>query len=404
MSLPRPTWGRLILSIWMVLGVAALFFFGLRRSHLSPAADAYGRAKELHAARLFSDAWEVYQEAIRLDPHFAPPYRGLAEIAETLRHYPTAVHYWGEFLRHDPQAEHAQCRLARAEFAAGMEVSALRNAERELKQDPNCADAHLIAGLLYERKSLSKPALEHLAQAAKRLPNQPRILLSYGRVLALSGEFRHAEQVLKSVIEKEPSRPEPYRWLGYVYARQPAGPNFAHLAEQNLRRALVIQPNYAEASYELARLLLERGRAREALPFAENAARRRKHYPRALYVLAQAYAALGRRKEAERVQRAFQRENDLASRQLALMKQYRANPDDIHTALALGRVLLAREDPRSALLFLRDAASRAPNNASINATIREAEKILFSRPPSEEPSASTMMFHEIAVSPQDTRP
>lgn len=404
MFFQRVARGRRILCIGVILGMATPLFFWLWRPHLSPAADAYTRARELQSARLLSDAWEVYQEAIRQDPRFAPSYRGLAEIAEALRHYPAAVHYWGEFLRHSPKAEHARCRLARAEFAAGMEVSALRHAEEELKHDPHCANAHLMAGLLYERKSLSKPALEHLAQAARLLPNQPRILLAYGRVLALSGEFHRAEQVLKRVIEQEPSRPEPYRWLGYVYARQPAGPNFAHLAEQNLRRALAIQPNYAEASYELARLFLEQGRPRDALPFAQNAAKRRKHYPRALYVLWRVYAALGRRKEAERAQRSFQKENDLASRQLALMKQYRANPEDTKTALALGRVLLAREDPRSALLFLRDAATRAPKDASIQATLREAEKMLFSRPVSLDPGLLSLMPPAVTDFPYNTKP
>jgi len=378
MSFLRRKSGRLALGAIFVGSGAALFLFW--KSRPSPAASAYERGRHLAAIGMIVDAGNAYMEAIRLDPRYTPPYRAIAEMSIRQGFPETSIEYWNKYIEREPNARHARCQRAYSELMAGQEVPALRDAEQELKRDPACRQAHLIAGVLYARKSEAKRALEHLVVAAQKYPDQPRVQLVYGRVLALTGNYDEAEKVLRAILEKDRSHAEPYLWLGYVFTHRPAHPENERQAELNLQKALELQPGYPEANFELGRLYLRQGRPQKALPFIKRAAERNKHYPAALDTLAKVYRALGRPVDAARAQRDFLIESRLAARQKALLRQYALDPADTRTALELGKVLAARGDPNSALLFLRHAARRAPNDSQIQAEIQRAEKMLAAEP------------------------
>ena len=126
----------------------------------------------------------------------------------------------------------------------------------------------------------------------------------------------------------------------------------------------------------MARLLSAQHNAAEALPYAQKAVSRRRHYPAGLYLLAQIYKALGQQGDADKVDQEFKRESDLAAREKALLRRFNLDPKDLGTAFELGQVEIARERPAEALLFLRDAAQRAPDDLRIKAAIEQAEKQL----------------------------
>src|SRR5262249_27379559 len=147
---------RLLLGACCVAAGAGLFLFW--KSQPSPAAAAYARGNALTVARSL-DAAAAYQEAVRLDPRYAPPYRALAEIASDQGDLDTAITRWQEYLARAPRAPHAWCRLAGAWMRANRGTEALQAAKQELKLDPGCGRANLIAGLLYERASQVQSAL-----------------------------------------------------------------------------------------------------------------------------------------------------------------------------------------------------------------------------------------------------
>lgn len=365
--------GRLVLGALIVGGAAAVLLWRLRPS---PAVEAYARGQSLAAAHRTADARAAYEEALRRDPGFALPYRALAEMADAERDREAAVRYWKGYAARSKRGEHALCRLAAAEMRAGLYVSALRDAEQELKRDADCARAHLVAGLMYERKSAAKASVDHLMQAARAYPHHPSVQLAYGRVLALSGDYQRAEPILRGAAEREPARAEIFRWLGYVRARLSSNPEKLRQAEQSLRRAVALRPHYPEANYELARLYFQMRQPRKALPFAQKAIAKRRHYPRALSLLAQVHAATGNPTEAARYRQAFRREMDLAARQQRLLKRYSQDPNDLGTILEMGEVLLARDEPETAVRYLVTAARRAPDDARVRAALEEATERL----------------------------
>jgi predicted Zn-dependent protease len=364
-------WVRLFLGALCIGGGAGLFLF-LSKPPPSPAVAAYERGQSLANARM-TEAVAAYKEAIRLDPHYPPPYRALAEIASEQDDLPQAIVQWKEYLTREPRATHAWCRLAGAWMRAHRGTEALRAAKEELKLDAACGRANLIAGQLYEGASQVRSALTHLAAAVRAYPNEPRIQMAYARVLARSGDMNRAEPLLKEVIARDPESAEAYRWLGSIYARRVASPENARLTEQNLRRALELNPDYAEAHSELAQFLFAHRRAADASPHAERAATLRKHYPQALYLQARIYETLGRHTEAERVRKAFQRENALSLRQETLRARYLQDKRNVKNALELARVLIARDAPGDALAILRKVAPDAPQDAEVKALLEQAE-------------------------------
>jgi tetratricopeptide (TPR) repeat protein len=326
-------------------------------------------------AQMIADAQSAYNEAIRLDPRFAPPYRRLAELAAASGHPDLAVVYWKGYVAHASNPPHAWCRLAYAELMSGLEVPALQDAERELQQAPECGTAHLIAGVLYARKSDAKQALDHLEPAAKAYPDNPRVQILYGRVLALSGSFDRAEQVLRAILAKDKAYAEPFYLLGYVYARRPSTPENRRQAEEAFRSALALAPDNPQASYELGSLTFKQRRAREALPLAEKALAGRKHYPAALALRAQCEDALGRTQDAVRTRALFYREREMASREKALLRQYVLDPNRIETSLALVQLEMDLDKTDSALPFLQDVAQRAPDDPRLAPLLKRADRL-----------------------------
>jgi Tfp pilus assembly protein PilF len=276
--------------------------------------------------------------------------------------------------------EHVWCRRAEEAVRAGRDDEALRDAEQELRLAPDCARAHLLAGLLYERRSVAKPALAHLSVAAKAYPDDPRVQTAYGRVLALTGDYTAAAAILSGVTQKGDTRAEPFRWLGYAYMHLPRSPENLRLAEQSLRHALELEPGYAEANYDLALLLFRQGKAQQALPFAEMAIARRKHYPRGLYLLSRIQLALGHPADAAHVQRQFQHEDALVTRQQALLARLSRAPGDVGAALDLARTMRERGKPEVAVRYLRLAAVHAPDDPRLKAALLQMERIA-ERPP-----------------------
>ena len=363
--------GRLALGLVVAAGGVALLFLMTRGSS---AALTFERGRGLAAAGLTEEAADVYLEAIRQDPRYAPPYRALAEMSGAKGFYHVSADYWKKYIERAPEASHARCQLAYSQLMVGMEVPALADAEAELKDDARCARAHLIAGVLYARKSQPKKALEHLKPAADVYRDVARVWLVYGRVLALAGSYDQAEAALKHVLSLDKTHAEPYYWLAHVYLRRTPGPEGSSRARSYLRQALTLVPGHPEANYRLAQLLLQDGRTHDALTHASRAVKARKHYPTGLYLLAQIQEKLGNKQAAKDVREEFRKESRLEAAEKSLLKRFNDNPKHVETAIELGRVQLRRDNPEGALLFLRQAAENAPHDRRVKALLEEAQR------------------------------
>jgi predicted Zn-dependent protease len=206
-------------------------------------------------------------------------------------------------------------------------------------------------------------------------------------VLALTGDYARAKEILSGVTQKGDSRAEPFRWLGYVHMHLPRNPENLRRAEESLRQAVEREPGYAEANYDLGLLLLRRGKPQEAMPFAETAVARRKHYPRGLYLLTRIHLALGHHAEAARLQKEFQREDELVSRRQALLARLSRAPGDVEASLEMARTMREIGKPEEAIRYLRRAAIHAPDDPRVRAALEQAAQVT-ARGPEEDGTLS----------------
>jgi predicted Zn-dependent protease len=360
---------RYVLPIAGMVGLLLGVWLELRPS---PAVFEYQRGRNLEAIGLMQQAQQAYIAAIRRDPRYPPPYRALAEMAMHENDNLAAIDFWHKYLKLLPTAKHAWCRLAEAEALVGLEVSAERDAQHELKLDTNCPRAHLCLGILAAKRNDALSAIQHLRVASQAYSKDPQIQLTYAKVLALTGNYNQAQQVLLSVLQLARIHPEPYYWLGYIYARRSVHPSSQHQAEQYLLQALLLNPHYPEANFELGRLYFNEHRLKAALPYLQKAIREKPHYIAALYTLAQVQLMLGDNKDATTTLAEYQRESMLQAEETSLLRRYSTDRQNVALLLQLGRLEIQRNEPKAALLFLRTADNLKPHDPEIQKALFQA--------------------------------
>lgn len=150
---------------------------------------------------------------------------------------------------------------------------AVENLEIALRQDPNHTPAHVVMAVIQERLGNTRLAEQHYRQAARLAPNDGATQNAYAVFLCRSGQFAEAQQRFeRAFADPFYATPEVAFTNAGACARRN---NRAEQAEELLRQAIAINPEYADALYQLAELHWEQGdllRARAFLQRFESAA------------------------------------------------------------------------------------------------------------------------------------
>jgi tetratricopeptide (TPR) repeat protein len=166
-------------------------------------------------------------------------------------------------------------------------------------------------------------ALEAFLGAARANPDSATAYQMLATAFPLSRDHtREAQQRFRRYYEKHPDDASANYYYGSSLGRPPdLKPSEAEIADaiRLLRRAISLDPNLADAHYELALLLSERGEWEEAVPSLEAAVRLKPDFVAAYYRLALGYQHVGRREEAKDMLARYQKmkkveEDELAQR------------------------------------------------------------------------------------------
>ena len=216
-------------------------------------------------------AVEYYEEAIHLDPEYAPAYAGLSEAY-------SKVEIWGEAdeavvraiaaakkaLSLDDSLADAHRSLA---FVLHRHMQDWSGAEKEFKRalelNPNDASAHNRYGFFQDTVGLHDPNCHEYQLAQALDPLNTSVTASLATCIVGAGRFEEAVRKMKDVIEMEPENPR-LRWaLGDIYEIKDMFP--------------------------------------EALEQYEKGAEVSGHHPYLLTLMASAYAGWGKPAEAEKL-------------------------------------------------------------------------------------------------------
>jgi Tfp pilus assembly protein PilF len=277
--------------IWMMTALAcatvALAMVGWSRLHpkgdplrsktTAAAYDLYARARSLEvqpAANGVADSISLFEKASVSDPSFAPAYAGIA-VGYAVR---------SAFDRFDDGQR------------ADMIAKGWAAAEKALRLDTGLADAHDAMGMMQAREAQWDHAERSFRRAIELAPGEPLWRNHFALFMLLPvGRIQDAIRQLRTAEELEPYSPQSNSGLNL--ALRAAG-NF----DEEERRCYSAAQNDRQRSVCWTQILLRQGKAEQAVAILERIWNDRLLEPGA-QILGIAYAAAGRRSDAERIAR-----------------------------------------------------------------------------------------------------
>jgi tetratricopeptide (TPR) repeat protein len=170
--------------------------------------------------------------------------------------------------------------------------------EKVLQLDESSAIALRQLGRIEMASGNYIKAAGYLRRARDTHPNDATVAIEYGRALESSGDLSGARDALLASLKVNPDQFEVRLQLGRVYLKL----NDSNAAEDQFAAAVLLQPGSSEAQINLAKALIHQKKFAEAVGLLEAVAEPSSRNPEIFELLAQAYASMGRRQDAQRAQ------------------------------------------------------------------------------------------------------
>jgi tetratricopeptide (TPR) repeat protein len=248
------------------------------------------KAQWLTTENRLDEALEKARAAVAADPRSAPAQYTLGVVSERRRDNATAIKAFTEVLAIDPRLSDAQVYLSRLNLEAGNPEGALQHAQDAKRTEPASVAARvaLVRSLL--ARGDVKNAETEVRVLAKALPNDATVQFLNGAQLVAAGRMADGRAALERALSIAPTHTEAFSMLVELdlqskqlpkahervaaqLTRQPANPAVLVVAsrvhrvsgdlekaEQALRRAISIDPNFLPGYSMLANLYLRQSR------------------------------------------------------------------------------------------------------------------------------------------------
>jgi TolB-like protein len=214
-----------------------------------------------------------FEEAIRMDPAFAPAYVGLANAYDQLGTSGIGV-------------------------ASPSEVrpKVISSARKALELDPTLAEAHTLLAEVYQEQWQWGDAEGEYKLALELKPNDAGAHIEFAGWLLCQGRTEEAIKWSRRARELDPFgvRGDSVGWILFQSRHYDE-------AIRELRSDLAVRPNDGLTYWFLGFALIANGQAGQAIPVLENALTLTDRSPAVIGVLVRAYAHAGRRAEALRL-------------------------------------------------------------------------------------------------------
>jgi len=209
-----------------------------------------------------------FQDAIRMDPTFAPAYVGLAG---------TYISYQDSFVGAPPSEIRPKATSA---------------ARKALELDPKLAEAHAVLAELYQKQWKWAESEEEYKRALELTPNDASAHRGYAYWLACHGRTQEALAWVERGRELDPLGSADTVGFLLIMARR------YDESIREYRSVLTVQPEYTNARWGLGFALILNHQVDQAIPELEKTVAMMNRSPGSLEMLATAYAQAGRRYDA----------------------------------------------------------------------------------------------------------
>lgn len=165
------------------------------------------------------------------------------------------------------KASDINTRLGTDYLVKGNLSQAKEKIDRALEQNPKNANAHAMAGLLYDRLGESAKADSYFLRAIGLDAKNPEIMNNYAAFLCKNNRYERGEKYALQAAGNPLYKTPELAYMNAGICQRQAG-NLPR-AEANYRRALEIRPRYAAVLFEMAELELTQANYLPARAFLE---------------------------------------------------------------------------------------------------------------------------------------
>ena len=187
----------------------------------------------------------------------------------------------------------ALCELGHRHLQAGRNLDAQICCQEALAIDSGLADALHLMGLLSLRAEQADHAIEWFNRAVQR-EEKPAYLLSLGNTLRRQGRLEEAFRPLDRAVETDIESAEAWKALAGLLADL----NRHNEATLSFQHVLKLDPCDADAAYQAGFLLLQSGKAEEALGLLDRSDQMQPGHAPTVQMRALVLQTLGRAEEA----------------------------------------------------------------------------------------------------------
>lgn len=228
---------------------------------LTPMAATLAQAFRAHQAGHRSDAERLYRDVLAVEPRNAAALHLLGALLHQSSRSDEGASLMRQAIAIEPRNPEYHYNLGCVLNAAGRMEEAIEALSKAVALKPQYPEAHFELGSAYGRTGQLQSAEKSLRRALDLQPGNATIMNNLGRVLRAMNRPDDAIAIWQRCITLQPDLAIAHLNIGMARFEQ----NRLDEAEQSLRRALAIQPGNPQATQQLAAVLLNSGRAAEAI-------------------------------------------------------------------------------------------------------------------------------------------
>lgn len=253
-NLSGPFFALIALALASGLGV------GCSRSSAERRDTYFQKGKKYFQEKKYADAAIEFQNAVKIDPHFAQGYYYLGLTRKESGDLQAAFHAFSKETEIDPKQTPGRLELANLYLMGNQPEEARRIAGEILTREPGNFSALLIVAQSYLGQKKYTQALKEFEKLKAMRPKDAPIYLSIGIAQLGNGNTSEAGKNFRKAIELAPASAEGYRDLANLYQKM----GRPEPAVQTLERGLKATGNSRELYFALADLYCRWGRISDA--------------------------------------------------------------------------------------------------------------------------------------------
>jgi tetratricopeptide (TPR) repeat protein len=216
--------------------------------------------------RRLDKARESLQMAIAAEPENVDHYLDLSSVLNNEGDSEGAIRVINDGLRRDIEEDRLQVQIGLLYQKKGDFGAAEAWFQKSLQSNPTNRSAYLALANLMLRTDRRQAGLDLLAKSIQVLPNDPLLLYMYGGELLESEEkigsqqLEKAAAILKKALELNPYYANTHYLLGKLYLSK----GDQHAAQASFEKACAFNPEHVSAYYQLSLLARRQGKKEKA--------------------------------------------------------------------------------------------------------------------------------------------